>query len=90
MTEILFKQFKIELFLEMNVQTFKINRLEYQYSLDKKSDVFLNISIGCLQGQSYFKKTTSPALNSQTKIRPSAIVAIPHGHFNLVTVFPIK
>ena len=52
---------------------------------------FLSIvSTGCFQGKSYFKKRTFPALKSQTKIRPSGIVAIPHGHVNLVTVFPIK
>ena len=52
---------------------------------------FLSIvSTGCFQGKSYFKKRTFPTLKSQTKIRPSDIVAIPHGHVNLVTVFPVK
>ena len=58
---------------------------------NKSLTSFLSIvSTGCFQGKSYFKKRTFPTLKSQTKIRPSGIVAIPHGHVNLVTVFPIK
>ena len=76
---------------ELIVNNIELIDLNINAVWKKSLTSFLSIvSTGCVQGESYFKKRTFPTLKSQTKIRPSGIVAIPHGHVNLVTVFPIK
>ena len=77
--------------LQLIVNNIELIDLNINAVWKKSLTSFLSIvSTGCVQGESYFKKRTFPTLKSQTKIRPSGIVAIPHGHVNLVTVFPIK